>query len=152
MTDTYRAMCAELFVKLKEWDSSDPYHDCGPLLCRARALLALDDLTPPMTDQRPINLSEEVLDKWRSEYNLSLGDKKNYAMFMAEKAAQWGANQELEACCEWVRTTHFIDLDGHDALRTARRPKPPSLKERLSKAIIDGDEREALKLLEGLDD
>ena len=40
MTDTFRAMCAELFVKLKEWDSSDPYHDCGPLLCRARALLA----------------------------------------------------------------------------------------------------------------
>jgi hypothetical protein len=39
MTDTYRAMCAELFVKLKEWDSSNPYHDCGPLLCRARALL-----------------------------------------------------------------------------------------------------------------
>ena len=41
MTDPdYRAMCAELFVKLKEWDSSDPYHDCGPLLCRARAALA----------------------------------------------------------------------------------------------------------------
>ena len=35
MTDQFRAMCAELFVKLKEWDSSDPYHDC-----RARALLA----------------------------------------------------------------------------------------------------------------
>ena len=40
MTNDFRAMCAELFVKLKEWDSSDPYHDCGPLLCRARALLA----------------------------------------------------------------------------------------------------------------
>ena len=39
MTNELRAMCAELFVKLKEWDSSDPYHDCGPLLCRARALL-----------------------------------------------------------------------------------------------------------------
>jgi phosphoglycolate phosphatase-like HAD superfamily hydrolase len=52
-----------------------------------------------------------------------------------------GADQELEACCEWVRTTHFIDLDGHDALRNARRPKPPSLKDQAL---------EALEALEGL--
>ena len=47
----YRAMCAELFVKLKEWDSSDPYHDCGPLLCRARALLA-----QPVAKDAPLSL------------------------------------------------------------------------------------------------
>jgi hypothetical protein len=66
---------------------------------------------------------------------------------IANQAAQWGANQELEACCEWVRTRHHIDLDGHDALRLARRPKPPSLKERIAAAITDGDERTALSLL-----
>jgi hypothetical protein len=41
-------------------------------------------------------------------------------------AARWGADQELEACCEWVccETTAFAaDLLKH------RRPKPPSLKE-----------------------
>jgi hypothetical protein len=63
--------------------------------------------------------------------------------FMAHKAAQWGADQtqgavnetelqkaraeELEACCEW------LDREGWSGesrqLRTARRPKPPSLKE-----------------------
>jgi hypothetical protein len=40
------------------------------------------------------------------------------------KAAQWGADQELEACCEWTAI-----VGGADALRAARRPKPPSLKE-----------------------
>ena len=38
---------------------------------------------------------------------------------LVERAAQWGADQELEACCEWTR-----DSDGYDAalaLRADRR-------------------------------
>jgi hypothetical protein len=70
--------------------------------------------------------------------------------FMATRASQYGSDQELEACCEW------LDREGWSGesrqLRAARRPKPPSLKVRLSKAIIEGDERQALKLLEELDD
>ena len=49
-----------------------------------------------------------------------------------DQAAQWGADQELEACCEWVSkyTPYFGDYPmPEDKLRTARRPKPPSLKE-----------------------
>jgi hypothetical protein len=42
---------------------------------------------------------------------------------------------------------HFIGLDGHRALRLARRPEPLSLKERIAAAITDGDERTALSLL-----
>lgn len=40
-----------------------------------------------------------------------------------------GADQELEACCEWVKG----NLDSYWAptnLRAARRPKPPRLKDR----------------------
>jgi hypothetical protein len=44
---------------------------------------------------------------------------------LATKAAQWGADQELEACCEW--TQGYAECG--DSLRAARRPKPPSLKE-----------------------
>jgi hypothetical protein len=44
---------------------------------------------------------------------------------IAIQAAQWGADQELEACCEWLA------YEGHEhehlALYAARRPKPPSL-------------------------
>ena len=43
--------------------------------------------------------------------------------------AQQIADQELEACCEWL---HWQNLATHPALipslRAARRPKPPSLK------------------------
>jgi hypothetical protein len=48
---------------------------------------------------------------------------------IATQAAQWGADQELEACCEWL---HWQNLATHSelipSLRAARRPKPPSLK------------------------
>jgi hypothetical protein len=47
--------------------------------------------------------------------------------YLATQAAQWGADQELEACCEWVKSKQTYWA--HDELRTARRPKPPSLKE-----------------------
>ena len=41
------------------------------------------------------------------------------------KAAQWGADQELEACCALMDDWGLDETD----LRFARRPKPPSLKE-----------------------
>ena len=47
---------------------------------------------------------------------------------VAAQAAQWGADQELEACCELVPgLTNY--------LRAARRPKPPSLKARAIGAL-----------------
>jgi hypothetical protein len=43
-------------------------------------------------------------------------------------AAQWGADQELEACCEALRARGAAS-EMIKYLRTARRPKPPTLKE-----------------------
>ena len=52
-------------------------------------------------------------------------------------AAQWGADQELEACCEWL-DEGFGDVGNFPAiLRAARRPKPPSLKEQALEALDD---------------
>ena len=49
---------------------------------------------------------------------------------IATQAAQWGADQELEACCEWLHDTCVEDPeDTVPELRAARRPKPPTLKE-----------------------
>jgi hypothetical protein len=50
---------------------------------------------------------------------------------VAKAAAQWGADQELEACCA------LMDDWGLEAsdLRAARRPKPPSLKEQALQAL-----------------
>jgi hypothetical protein len=62
---------------------------------------------------------------------------------LARVAAQWGADQELEACCEWLdRNNQWARVD-IDELRDGRRPKPPSLKEQaiaeLDEAVIRGD-------------
>jgi len=70
----------------------------------------------------------------------------NEPMFpqVAAKAAQWGADQELEACCEWVSQWTPRWPDGtrpEDELRAARRPKPPSLKEQALTALDDASDR-----------
>ena len=44
------------------------------------------------------------------------------------EVAQWGADQELKACCKWLNGGSEIDYDTAALLRAARRPKPPSLK------------------------
>jgi hypothetical protein len=46
---------------------------------------------------------------------------------IATLAAQWGADQELEACLGEVSFLNSQALA--DRVRSARRPKPPSLKE-----------------------
>jgi hypothetical protein len=64
-----------------------------------------------------------------------------------------GADQELEACCEWLEK----DLDAYELvglravyldhnLRAARRPKPPSLKEQALVALQFVDEKLDLPL------
>ena len=42
--------------------------------------------------------------------------------------AQQIADQELEACCEWLELNYNYTRSNHP-LRTARRPNSPSLKE-----------------------
>ena len=89
-----------------------------------------------MTDNnRPITPPEEVIDKWESEWHHCRGED-TYEVFMAKQAARWGADQELEACCEWLRSS-LPGYDKHyaDYLHTARRPKPPSLKEQASEEL-----------------
>ena len=68
----------------------------------------------------------------------------DHVQYLATRAAQWGADQELEACCEWLEDTDCDDpQDVANHLRAARRPKPPSLKEQafamLDEAVMRGD-------------
>jgi hypothetical protein len=76
----------------------------------------------------PITPPPELVQQWIDDlYNepgqfVSSDDKA-----LAARAAQWGADQELEACCEWVGKVAIVQIA--DNLRAARRPKPPNLKE-----------------------
>ena len=112
-----------------------------------------------MTEQHsPITPPPELVEQWRKEPEYTDCNQlvtmvtmtTDRLMQLCKKSAQYGADQQLETDCEWL-TGQSLHLDG-SYLRAAMRPKPPSLKERLSEAIIDGDERKALKLLEELDD
>ena len=82
-----------------------------------------------MTDQHPITPPPELVRKWqiKLEYCTKRADREA----AIAKIFQLGADQELEACCEWVSQFNYDDYSYGDRLRAARRrPKPPSLKER----------------------
>ena len=71
-----------------------------------------------MTDQHPITPPPELVQEW---INLPLSTGEIIAI-----AWRHGADQELEACCEWLPSD--LTIDG-ESLRDVRRPKPPSLKQ-----------------------
>jgi hypothetical protein len=77
---------------------------------------------------------EDLLDQWEEEWHRAKIKHLQLSLYIAAQAAQWGADQELEACCEWLAWPGNMHLLPSD-LRTARRPKPPSLKEQALKAL-----------------
>jgi hypothetical protein len=74
------------------------------------------------------------MQQWYEEADSQLAP---YYVYVATCAAQWGADQELEACCEWLRSKDILE-PAIDALRAARRPKPPSLKQQALEALGKG--------------
>jgi hypothetical protein len=69
----------------------------------------------------PITPPPELRNKW-----LDQAPSTSVYDYLIDSAAQWGADHELEACCELLVQQGF---DFVDDLRAARRPKPQSMKE-----------------------
>jgi len=94
----------------------------------------------PMSTDPSITPPPELLAKlWREASagrdDAPIGEIFNHGVYLAYRA---GADQELEACCEWVSQWRCM-VGGNRpevGLRAARRPKPPSLKE-LALALLD---------------
>ena len=88
-----------------------------------------------MTTQNPITPPPELVEQWMQDHSTKYD--------LARHAARWGADEELEACCEWLE-----DVDCEDPqetakhLRAARRPKPPSLKEQALHELADVYDRD----------
>jgi hypothetical protein len=83
---------------------------------------------------KPIAPPPEVIGEWWIAWDaLDESERPRLEDFIAARAAQYGADQELEACCEW------LDKEGWSGesrqLRAARRPKPPSLRQRALEAL-----------------
>ena len=87
-----------------------------------------------MTDH-PITPPPELVQQWVAEiwHEGTSVQVAQSDLHIAARAAQWGADQELEACCE------LLDSLGGDGemIRRYRRPKPPSLKEQALKTLED---------------
>lgn len=90
-----------------------------------------------MTNQHPITPPPELVWEWTSLANEEDGDE--VWIFITTQAARWGADQELDACCEWVSMQLHCTDQEHlvPHLRAARRPKPPSLKEQALNCLAD---------------
>jgi hypothetical protein len=99
-----------------------------------------------MTDQSStITPPPELVQQWLCSDDYSWGPLEqtsititaNRLQNIATAAAQWGADQELEACCEhigdWFATPEYRRAE----LRAARRPKPPSLKEQALEKLMN---------------
>jgi hypothetical protein len=92
----------------------------------------------------------ELVQQWANASPVGIDEESwGYKMFIAHHAAQWGADQqlkldaeqiekayqagadqELEACCEYLVRCAQWEPEDVTELRAARRPKQPSLKER----------------------
>jgi hypothetical protein len=99
--------------------------------------------------QQPITPPPELVSKWCYEDGEEIKSSPRWFVSVCAKAAQWGADTELEACCEWLSVP--CPSYGRE-LRNARRPKPQSLKDRLTGALQNEDIGTALRLVEQLDD
>jgi hypothetical protein len=84
----------------------------------------------------PITPPPELFAEWLAEAKrLHPAESTGFiAGEVARLAYRTGADQELEACCELLNDFNTYHL--RELLRAARRPKPPSLKE---KALEDLD-------------
>ena len=76
--------------------------------------------------------------EWLSEALLEHDAKSGtVAAIVADKAAQWAADQELKACCDHMRDHQWGFVKRPDGtnvhravyLQESRRPKPPNLKQ-----------------------
>jgi hypothetical protein len=98
-----------------------------------------------MTQEHPITPPPtELVQQWVDTYFGGKISQSNFHVDLATRAAQWGADQELEACCKMLydrydrvrHATGFPGSDMSDWLRAARRPKPPSLKEQAQQSLL----------------
>ena len=94
-----------------------------------------------MTEQHPITPSPELRCQWQSEspFKVTSVEREDY---MIDRAAQWGADQELTECLRYASDNGLSAT----RMRETRRPKPPTLKEQ-ALAVLEEEPGDAKGLL-----
>jgi hypothetical protein len=94
-----------------------------------------------MTNQQhPITPPDALRTQWRTEAPIYRDSRyRDFGVgrenWLMNRAAQWGADQELEACCMWITREKSVLIA--EELGIARRPKPPSLKEQALEKLMN---------------
>jgi hypothetical protein len=95
-----------------------------------------------MTDNSfPMAPPLELVEQWVAEIwhegtpvRVALSDN-----FIATHAAQWGADQELLACGNYLKQCAAWEEDDVIEFYNYRRPKPPSMKEQALKRLAEAE-------------
>jgi hypothetical protein len=95
-----------------------------------------------MTENHPITPPPELVQQWFAAWESGESEELSFANFVIPRAAQWGADCELDACCE-VLNEHNPSAYWGELLRSRRRPKPLSLKEQALAALNEIEDRHA---------
>jgi hypothetical protein len=94
----------------------------------------MTELYRPSAGEHPITPPPELVQQWEEQWCDMPVIRPSINSYMAAQAAQWGADMELEACCEWLYMNGYNHVISA-RLRDARRPEPPSLKEQAFDAL-----------------
>ena len=82
-----------------------------------------------MTNQQhSITPPDNLVWEWMGSIDTAL-TPTHVAQALAAKVAQWSADQQLEACCDYLRQLRPQGNVLAERLLAVCRPKPPSLKE-----------------------
>lgn len=85
-----------------------------------------------MTDNNhPITPPPELVEQIRSDALHRSDGQLDYELRLIHSGYCAGADQELEACCDWMSNRSSLT----EKLRSARRPTLPSLKEQALQAL-----------------
>lgn len=83
----------------------------------------------------PVDVSRELAEQLWSESADKPAERNTFrAHVFAQSIADWAADRELEACCEWL-WGRGVTLQIIEQLRAARRLKPPTLAEQGIEAL-----------------
>ena len=107
-----------------------------------------------MTQEHPITPPPELVTQWLNAPRYAKSPKdgtfvvqkchslsESEVIALVENAARWGADMELDACCEWFSAERGYHPSVATDLRTGRRPKSPSLKEQALTLLDDCSDR-----------
>ena len=94
-----------------------------------------------MTQEHPITPPPELVSKWCYEDGEEIKSSPRWFFSVCAKAAQWGADQELLACGNYLKQCAAWEEEDVTEFYNYRRPKPPSLKEQALEVVTGLEKR-----------